>query len=152
VRNADLRGEQSANEEKLFKMIKMLEARWLSSERAVNALRASLASVITVMMDPKRKKEAGVGCAKLLRSFRFIATLELFADTLPHLSHLSRVFQTRSLDFTAIASALNITRTAIAGKADLASTIKDHMNAAVAPAAPLLALILHLRLLHRQIP
>ena len=127
---------KSSNEEKLLKMVKMLEARWLSSERAVNALRLSLASVIKVMTHPKRKKEPGAGCSKLLRSFRFIATLELFADTLPHLSNLSRVFQTRSLDFSAIAAALNVTRAAITVKAELASAVKDHLTAAVAPAAP----------------
>jgi hypothetical protein len=130
VRNNDLRTEQSDNDEKMLKMIKMLEARWLSSERAVVALRQSLASVISVMMDPKRKKEAGVGCAKFLRSFRFIATLELFADTLPNLSHLSRVFQTRDLDFSAIASALSVTRSTITAKSDLASAVKAHLSRA----------------------
>ena len=117
-------------------MVKMLEARWLSGERAVSALRLSLASVIKVMTHSKRKKGPGAGCSKLLRSFRFIATLELFADTLPHLSNLSRVFQTRSLDFSAIAAALNVTRAAITVKAELASAVKDHLTAAVAPAAP----------------
>lgn len=88
------------------------------------------------MTHPKRKKEPGAACSKLLRSFRFIATLELFADTLPHLSNLSRVFQTRSLDFSAIAAALNVTRAAVTVKAELASAVKDHVTAAVAPAAP----------------
>lgn len=134
VRTGDLKDNQAANGERLLKIVKMLEARWLSSERAVTALHESLASVITTMEDPKRKKDGksaatGFGCAKVLRSFKFIATLELFRTVLPELAELSRVFQTRDLDFTAISSRVSVTRQSIEAKAQLASSVKDHLQA-----------------------
>lgn len=123
VRCRDLGKEQEANGETLLKMVKMLSTRWLSSDRAVQALSKSLASVIAVMQDPKRKREAGIGASKVLRSFKFVATLELFADTLPDLSRLSRVFQSRALDFSGIATAVTVVRDTLQAKADLASRI-----------------------------
>lgn len=121
VRTADLHKRQLANAEDTLKIIKALAARWLSSDRAVQHLRISLKSVIQTMQDPKRKNEAGIGCVKILSSFLFIATLELFADTLPHLSKLSLVFQSRRIDFSSIAAQVSVTRQVIQGKNALAS-------------------------------
>jgi len=92
VRDADLKQEQLANGEAALKMIKALAARWLSSDRAVQALKQSLGSVIKVMESDKRKKDPTTGAQQILKSWKFIATLELFADFLPELSPLSRVF------------------------------------------------------------
>jgi len=134
VRSADLRKLQLDNDEDVLKMIKALAARWLSSDRAVQALRKSLASVIQTLLDPKRKNEAGIGCVKILTHYKFIATLELFGNTLPHLSQLSLIFQSRRVNFSTIASQVAITRQLIQAKKEVASTALAATREAVAKA------------------
>ena len=75
---------------------------WLSHQAAVEALRRSLVSVMTILDKEasERCDHTASGLLDFMKKFKFIAAMSLFADVLPHLSKLSRTLQSSSLDFS----------------------------------------------------
>lgn len=106
VRAAELNSPQLVDalghelSESVKHLVKALWTRWLSSERSVNALKSSLTAVITVMQ--RNTKDAGTGVLKTLRTFKFVATLHLWAQVLPVFAKISRTFQGNSVSFDGV--------------------------------------------------
>ncbi|XP_077870232.1 zinc finger protein 862-like, partial [Saccoglossus kowalevskii] len=78
--------------------IKMKEAksvRWLSHQRAVDAVRRTLSAVITSLEreSEERGDATAQGLAMFIKSYDFIASIHMLSDILPHLTRLSLVFQ-----------------------------------------------------------
>lgn len=69
--------------------------RWLSTERSVNRLRKCFISVVlTLQREGEERSDAkAVGLSHFVTEYRFICTMLLLCDALPHISNLSRCFQ-----------------------------------------------------------
>ena len=92
-------------------MLKIVEpsfVRWLSHDAAVHAFLVSLPAVILELEKEAefRKDLAAKAYAKKIKTYRFIASLSMLADVLPHLSTLSEQFQKREIDFGLIEPSL----------------------------------------------
>ena len=92
--------------------LKLKEAKdvwWLSHDQAVQTLRRCLAAVLTALeREAAENGEAvAVGLVKVMKSYHFIACLHLMSEVLPHLSHLSRLFQGTYIQLSMIQPHLN---------------------------------------------
>ncbi|XP_077863345.1 zinc finger protein 862-like [Saccoglossus kowalevskii] len=69
--------------------------RWLSHQRAVNAIRRSLPAVITSLEREasERDNATAAGLVSFIKDYQFIASIHMLSDVLPHLSRLSLLFQ-----------------------------------------------------------
>jgi len=78
-----------------LQIVKALDVRWLSHERAVRSLRISLKSVIAALESDAAGKcnATAKGLAGYLKDFRFVCRLLMMCDILPPLAQLSRIFQ-----------------------------------------------------------
>ena len=78
------------------------DTRWLSHDQAITAIRKSLPSIITSLQKEatERNDAQALGLSKFICTYQFVASLYMMSDILPILSHLSRLFQKKSLDFT----------------------------------------------------
>ena len=78
--------------------------RWLSHNSACQALRSTLPSVLVSLS--REASECGepvaAGLLNMITQFKFIATLLLLCDILPHLNRLSCMFQSADLDLSLI--------------------------------------------------
>ena len=78
--------------------------RWLSHRAAIEALRRCLVSVRTFLHyeASEQSEPTASGLLDFMRKYFFVASLSLYADVLPHLSKLSRMLQSSSLDFSVL--------------------------------------------------
>ena len=79
------------------------DVRWLSHRAAIEALRR-LVSVRTFLdyEASERSEPTASGLLNFMRKYFFVASLSLYADVLPHLSKLSGMLQSSSLDFSVL--------------------------------------------------
>ena len=84
---------------------------WLSVDRSVDRLKACFISVvISLQRESQERSDArALGLVSLTCEFRFIATMLLLCDTLPHVSHLSKCFQIQDCDYSIIPRMLSST-------------------------------------------
>ena len=67
--------------------------RWLSVERSVNRLKACFSSVVISLQRGEERSDAkALGLNSLVSEYRFVCTMLLMCDALPHVSHLSKCF------------------------------------------------------------
>ena len=68
--------------------------RWLSHDAAVKALIKSLSSVVAALEREATENcdLATAGYVRKMKTFKFVASLLLFGDVLPHLTQLSKTF------------------------------------------------------------
>ena len=68
--------------------------RWLSHDNAIKALIRSLPILISLDREASENGEPTAhGLYKFMKYYKFEATAFLLSDVLPHLSHLSKIFQ-----------------------------------------------------------
>ena len=87
-----------------IKLKKPLHVRWLSHNSACQALRSTLPSVLVSLSREasERGEPVAAGLLNMITQFKFIATLLLLCDILPHLNRLSCMFQSADLDLSLI--------------------------------------------------
>lgn len=110
VRTAGLEAVQALIHES-GKLIAPCTTRWLSVDRSVNRLKACFKFVvISLQRESQERSDArALGVVSLTCEFRFIATMLLLCDTLPHVSHLSKCFQIQDCDYSIIPRMLSST-------------------------------------------
>ena len=86
------------------KLKEIADTRWLSHENAVTAIRRCLPALITSLEREaaERTDATAAGLATFVKQPKFICTIAMLSDALPHLSMLSKAFQRTSVDFTMI--------------------------------------------------
>lgn len=80
------------------------DVRWLSHDNAIKALVGSLPSLL-VSLDRKASENSeptAHGLLKFMKSYKFVATMYLLSDVLPHLSRLSKNFLKEDVDLSLI--------------------------------------------------
>ena len=103
VRTAGLQAIQTLVQEK-GKLLAPCSTRWLSTERSVNRLKACFTSVVlTLQKEGEEKSDAkAIGLSRLITEYRFVSTMLLLCDALPHVTHLSKCFQLTDCDYSII--------------------------------------------------
>ena len=78
-----------------LKLVKAVDTRWLSHDKAVSVVRKSYAPiVISLEKEASERHDATAqGLSKFVHKFKFVASLAMLADVLPVLSILSKAFQ-----------------------------------------------------------
>ena len=66
----------------------------------------------------RKGEPVALGLAKMIKTYKFVATLYLFSDTLPHICRLSLVFQWEDVDLALVRPQVNATLTCIAAYTD----------------------------------
>ena len=61
----------------------------------------------------ERSEAKAIGLSKLVAEYRFVCTMLLLCDTLPHVTHLSKCFQIEAVDYSIIPAMLSSTITSI---------------------------------------
>ena len=103
VRTAGLEAIQTLISES-GKLLAPCATRWLSTERSVNRLRNCYISVVLgLQREGKERSDAkALGLNKLVTEYRFVCTMLLLCDALPHVTHLSKCFQGADCDYSII--------------------------------------------------
>ena len=103
VRTAGLEAVQTLISES-GKLLAPCSTRWLSTERSVNRLRKCFISVVLSLQreGEERSDAKAVGLNNLVTEYRFVCTMLLLCDALPHVSHLSKCFQSADCDYSII--------------------------------------------------
>ena len=85
--------------------------RWLSTERSVIRLKSCFVSVVLSLQreGEERSDAKAVGLSRLVTEYKFVYTMLLLCDTLPHISRLSKCFQFSDCDYTIIPRILTTT-------------------------------------------
>ena len=110
VRMAGMEAVQCLIEEK-GRLLASCTARWLSTERSVTRLKSCYVSVVvSLQCEAERRSDAkAVGLANLITEYRFVCTMLLLCDTLPHITFLSKAFQIADSDYSIISRMLSST-------------------------------------------
>ena len=104
VRTAGLEAVQALIN-KSDKLIAPCSTRWLSVDGSVNRLKSCLKSVVSLQRESQERSDArALGLVSMTCEFRFIATMLIVCDTLPHVSHLSKCFQIQDCDYSKMLS------------------------------------------------
>ena len=100
VREAALHEIQKIMEEPILCLKKAIHTRWLSHDQPVTAIRRTLPSLLTTLEREVAEREDAVarGLVHAVKCYKFVATIYLVSDVLPHLSTLSPVFRRESVD------------------------------------------------------
>lgn len=100
VREAALHEIQEIMGEPVLCLKKAIHTRWLSHDKAVTAIRRTLPSLLTTLEREVAERDDAVACGlvRAIKCYKFIATIYLLSDVLPHLSTLSLVFQRENVD------------------------------------------------------
>ena len=103
VRTAGLEAIQTLISES-GKLLAPCATRWLSTERSVNRLRKCYVSVVLGLQreGEERSDAKALGLNKLVTEYRFVCTMLLLCDALPHVTHLSKCFQGADCDYSII--------------------------------------------------
>ena len=104
VRTAGLKDIQSVLGAPDLKLKRASDTRWLSHDQAITAIRKYLPSIITSLQkEATERNDAQVlGLSKFICTYQFVASVYMMSDILPILSHLSKLFQKKNLDFSLI--------------------------------------------------
>lgn len=95
VWTAGLKAIQEMLNSPSLKMKEAKDVRWLSHDQAVQTLRRTLPAVLTALEreGSENGEPVAIGLVKVMKCYEFVACLYLMCEVLPHLSHLSRLFQ-----------------------------------------------------------
>ena len=106
VRMAGLQAIQTFIQEK-GRLLATCTTRWLSTERSVMRLKTCISSVVLSQREGEDAK--AIGLATLVTEYRFVCTMLLLCDVLPHISILSKAFQVMDCDYSMISQMLGST-------------------------------------------
>ena len=114
VRMAGLRAIQTLIHEK-GKLCAPSSTRWLSMEQSVKRLKECFCSIVMSLQreGEERGDAKALGLHKLVTEYRFVCTMLLMCDVLPHISHLSKCFQITDCDYSIIPRMLSSTITSL---------------------------------------
>lgn len=86
------------------KLLAPCSTRWLSTERSVNRLKKCFVSVVVSLQreGEERSDAKALGLNSLVTEYRFVCTMLLLCDALPHISHLSKCFKITDCDYSII--------------------------------------------------
>ena len=78
--------------------------RWLSIDHCVNKLKACFCSIVlSLEREGERRSDAkAIGLHGLITQYRFVCTMLLLCDALPHLSRMSKCFQMTECEYSII--------------------------------------------------
>ena len=93
-----LKAIQELLESPTIKLKRAADTRWLSHESACCTLVKLLPAVLVSL--GREAKESGGGLSKVVRKYKFIATLYMMCDILPTIPRLSCVMQFTSIDLS----------------------------------------------------
>ena len=95
VRTAGLRAIQEVLDDPQLKLTHAKDVQWLSHEKAVSHLRQCFTSVILSLEKEGNERNCAeaAGLLTFVRSYKFIASLNMFSNVLPPLTSLSRAYQ-----------------------------------------------------------
>ncbi|CAG2231770.1 unnamed protein product [Mytilus edulis] len=98
-----------------LKMKEVLDTRWLSHDRAVTAIRECLPALIASLEREasERSDATAAGLAMFVKTTKFVASIHMMSDILPHLARLSKTFQKTDIDFTLIETLVSATQITI---------------------------------------
>ena len=115
VRTAGLEAIQSFIQEKQTKLLEPCSTRWLSIERSVQRIKECFISVVLSLEreGSERSEAKAIGLSKLVSEYRFVCTMLLLCDSLPHVTHLSKCFQIEAVDHSIIPAMLSSTITSL---------------------------------------
>ena len=104
VRTAGLKAVQEVLDDPCLKLKEARDVRWLSHELAVQILRKTLPAVLTALEreGSERGEPVALGLVKSMKHYYFISCLYMMSEVLPHLSRLSRLFQSCDIDLAMI--------------------------------------------------
>ncbi|KAK5900708.1 hypothetical protein CgunFtcFv8_025643 [Champsocephalus gunnari] len=87
-----------------LKVKEVKDSRWLSQAMAVSNLQRNLTAVLAALAEETEHKKCPTakGLYGFLAPYRFVASVYLQADVLPHISRLSRLFQKENVNFLAL--------------------------------------------------
>ena len=110
VRMAGLKAIQTLIHER-GKLCAPSSTRWLSVEHSVKRLKECFCSVVMSLQreGEERGDAKALGLHKLVTEYRFVCTMLLMCDVLPHVSHLSKCFQISDCDYSIIPRMLSST-------------------------------------------
>ena len=110
VRTAGLKAIECLLQQK-GSLVAQCTTRWLSIEQSVNKLRACFTSVvISLQREGEERGDAkALGLQAMVREYRFVATMLLMCDALPHVTRMSKCFQLTDCDYSPIPSILATT-------------------------------------------
>jgi hypothetical protein len=101
---ASLHAIQEVLNDPVIKCKQAKDVRWLSHDNAIKAVIRTLPSLLVSLS--REASENGEptahGLYKFMKCYNFIACAYLLSDILPHLSHLSRIFQKENVDLSLI--------------------------------------------------
>lgn len=85
--------------------------RWLSVERCVNKLKVCFSSILLSLEreGEERNDAKAIGLHSMLSQYRFVCTMLLLCDALPHVSRLSKCFQITHCDYSIIPAMVSVT-------------------------------------------
>ena len=114
VRTAGLEAVQTLISES-GKLLAPCSTRWLSTEKSVNRLKKCFISVVLSLQreGEERLDAKALGLSSLVTEYRFVCTMLLLCDALPHVSLLSKCFQSVDCDYSIIPKMLTTTVHAI---------------------------------------
>ena len=108
VRTASLQTIQEVLNDPVIKCKQAKDVRWLSHENAIKAVVRTLPSLL-VSLDREASENGeptALGLYKFMKSYKFVASVYLLSDILPHLGRLSRIFQKENVDLSLIYTAM----------------------------------------------
>jgi len=125
VRYERLKALQQLTSDPLLRLRNPRDLRWLSHENAVNSIIRVLPSLLHAFQtDATEYHEVNaIGLQKITFSREFVASLQLFSEVLPLVNGVSRVFQGRALDPTAIDALINTTISTIDDMSSAQNTV-----------------------------
>ena len=79
----------------------MKDTQWLSQHLAIEVLQTNLKAVLATLAEEAEIKRCPIakGLYTFCATYRFVASVYLQADILPHLARLSKVFQQANVNF-----------------------------------------------------
>ena len=110
VRTAGLKAIQCLLQQK-GSLVAPCTTRWLSIEQSVSRLRDCFASVIISLQreGEERGDAKALGLQAMVTEYRFVATMLMMCDALPHVARMSKCFQLTDCGYSIIASILATT-------------------------------------------
>ncbi|XP_053409202.1 zinc finger protein 862-like [Mercenaria mercenaria] len=104
VRMDGLRQIQDLQNDPVLKLSQAKDVRWLSHDKATQTLKLCLPSVIASLeREAKERNDSqAMGLAVFVQTYKFLLTLSMMCDILPHMSALSKAMQAKDAIFTTV--------------------------------------------------
>ncbi|KAI8490513.1 hypothetical protein Bbelb_317810 [Branchiostoma belcheri] len=106
-RSDALKGVQHALEEPVLKMLDLHRVRWLSFGNCIVNIRRSLRALYDMLRREAEEDAQATGLYNELRNYKFVFAVSVLEDVFGQLNMMSKVFQTKGLDFSQVKPTVN---------------------------------------------